>query len=171
MGKFSDFSVAWKDKTYHVITICNSTISNLEFEIGQETGNKIMSFDVTGEDGTVGFCRVMIPTELMNYSYIVLVDEEEIIPIILSVSNNTHAYLYFTYVHSSHAITIISSKLLNLYNELLDEHLKLQTDFHNLNSTYYRLLGNYAQLLEIMTNYNASYQQHLTRLSIASRKL
>lgn len=168
MGKFSDFSVTWKDKTHHVTTICNSTVSNLEFEIGRETGNKIMSFDVTGEDGTVGFCRVMIPTELMNYSYIVFVDEEEIIPIILSVSNNTHAYLYFTYVHSSHAITIISSKLLNLYNELLDEHLKLQADFRNLNSTYYQLLGNYgallgnyAQLLESYDRLNASYRQHL----------
>jgi parallel beta-helix repeat protein len=161
MGKFSDFSVAWKDKTYHAITICNSTISNFRFEVGRETGNKMMSFYVTSEDGKAGFCRVVIPTELMNYSYIVLVDEEEIIPIILSVSNNTHAYLYFTYVHSSHAITIISSKLLNLYNELLDEHLKLQTDFRNLNSTYYRLLGNYAQLLESYDKLNASYRQHL----------
>jgi hypothetical protein len=110
----------------------------------------------------------MIPTELMNYSHIVLVDEEEIIPTLLNVSNKTHVYLYFTYVHSSRTITIISSKLLNLYNELLDEHLKLQTDFYNLNSTYYEILvnysalrGNYAQLLESYDKLNASYQQYL----------
>lgn len=161
MGKYSDFAVTWKDKTYHATTICNSTISNLRFEIGQETGNKIMSFDVTGKEGKTGFCRVMIPTELMNYSYIVLIDEEEIIPTLLSVSNSTHAYLYFTYAHSSRTITIISSKLLNLYNELLGKYLKLQTDFHNLNSTYHEFLINYTYLLENYGMLNASYQQHL----------
>jgi parallel beta-helix repeat protein len=168
MGKYSDFHIAWKGKTYQVTTICNSTISNFRFEVGRETGNRIMSFDVTSEDGKTGFCRVMIPTELMNYSYIVLVDEEEITPIILGVSNNTHAYLYFTYVYGEHEITMISSNLLRLYNELLNKHAKLQTDFHNLNSTYYEFLvnygvhlSNYNQLLESFDRLNASYQQYL----------
>ena len=161
MGKFSDFSVAWKDKTHHVTTICNSTISNLEFEIGKETGNKIISFHVTGEDSTVGFCRVMIPTELMNYSYIVLVDEEEIIPALLDVSNKTHTYLYFVYAYSNHTVVIISSKTLYLYNEILDKYVKLQADFYNLNLTYYRFLVNYTHLLESYGILNASYLQHL----------
>jgi len=161
MGKYSDFSVSWKDKTYHVITICNSTISNLRFEVGRETGNKIMNFDIAGEEGEAGFCRIMIPTELMNYSYIVLVDEEETIPTLLSVSNNTHTYLYFTYAHSSRTITIISSKLLNLYNELQDKYFRLQTDFYNLNSTYHEFLVNYTYLLGSHGMLNTSYQQHL----------
>jgi len=168
MGMLSYFKVTWKEETHHVTTICNSTISDFRFEIARETGNKIISFNVTGEDGTVGFCRVMIPTELMNYSYIVLVDREEIIPTLLDISNKTHAYLYFTYVHSSHTITIISSKLLYLYNELLDKYVKLQTDFYDLNSTHYELLnnygallGNYSQLLERYGTLNASYQEHL----------
>ena len=158
MGKFSDFRVAWKDKTYHATTICNSIISNFRFEVERETGNKIMSFNVTGKNGTVGFCRVMIPIELMNYSYIVLIDEEEVIPTLLNVSDKAHAYLYFTYVHSSHTVTIISSKLLYLYNELLDKYAKLQIDFDNLNSTYYELLNNYGALL-------GSYSQLLERYS------
>jgi len=161
MGKYSDFGVAWKNKTYHVITICNSTISNLEFEIEKETGNKIISFHVTGEDGTVGFCRVMIPTELMNYSYIVLVDEEEIIPALLDVSNKTHTYLYFVYAHSNHTVAIISSKTLYLYNEILDKYVKLQADFNDLNSVYHGFLVNYTHLLESYGMLNASYVQHL----------
>jgi parallel beta-helix repeat protein len=161
MGKFSDFSVTWKDKTHHITTICNSTISNLEFEIGRETGNKIISFQVTGKDGTIGFCRVMIPTELMNYSYIVLIDEEEIIPALLDVSNKTHVYLYFVYTHSNHTVAIISSKTLYLYNEILDKYVKLQADFYNLNLTYYRFLVNYTHLLESYGMLNASYVQHL----------
>ena len=168
MGMFSDFKVTWKEETYQVTTICNSTISDFRFEVGPETGNKIISFRVTGEDGTVGFCRVMIPTQSMNYSYIVLVDKEEIILTLLDISNKTHAYLYFTYVHSSHTITIISSELLYLYNELLDKYAKLQIEFYSLNSTYYELLDNYgalldnySQLLERYGALNASYREHL----------
>lgn len=159
MGKFSDFRVTWKDKTYHTTTICNSTISNFRFEIGRETANKIISFNVSGEDGTIGFCRVMIPTELMNHPPIVLIDEEEITPTLLDASNKTGIRLYFAYVHSSHAITIISSKLMFLYNELLDRYLRLQTDSQDLNSTYHELLDNYSQLLEHYGRLNASYQE------------
>ena len=168
MGMFSVFEVTWKEETYDVTTVCNSTISNFRFEIGSETGNKIIRFNVTGEDGTVGFCRIMTPAELMNYPYIVLVDEEEITLTLLDVSNGTHVYLYFTYIHSSHTITIISSKTLYLYNELLNKHVRLQIDLYNLNATYYGLLnkynillGNYSQLQGSYRELNNSYQEHL----------
>jgi len=168
MGTFSDFTVTWKEETYHVTTVCNSTISDFRFEIRPETGNKIIRFNATGNDGTVGFCRVAVPTELMNHPFIVLVDEEEITPTLLDVSDSTHVYLYFTYIHSSHTITIISSKTLHLYNELLDKHVKLQIDLYNLNATYYDLLnnynillGNHSQLQESYRELNNSYQEHL----------
>jgi parallel beta-helix repeat protein len=166
MGTFSDFKITWKQETHHVTTICNSTISEFRFEVGTETGNKIISFNVTGKDGTVGFCRVTAPTDLTNYPFIVLVDEEETTPTLLNVSDKTHAYLYFTYTHSSHTITIISSKLPYLYNELLDKYAKLQIDFDDLNSTYHELLnnqstllGNYSQLLESYNSLNKAYQE------------
>jgi parallel beta-helix repeat protein len=168
MGTFSDFKITWKQETHHVTTICNSTISEFRFEVGTETGNKIISFNVTGKDGTVGFCRVATPTDLTNYPFIVLVDEEETIPTLLNVSDKTHAYLYFTYTHSSHTITMISSKLLYLYNELLDKYAKLQIDFDDLNSTYHELLnnqstllGNYSQLLESYSTLNLTTHELL----------
>jgi parallel beta-helix repeat protein len=173
MGMFSDFSVIYQEETYHVTVISNSTVSEFEFEIGPETGNKMIRFNVTGKDGTVGFCRVRIPTELMNYSYIVLVDSEEIVPTFLGVSNATYVYLYFTYIQSSHAITIISSKTLYLYNELLDKYIMLQIDLYNLNSTYHDLLsnynvflGNYFQLQEGYRELNDSYQEHLSNYTV-----
>jgi len=172
MGMFSDFPVIHQEETYHVTTICSSTISGFRFEIGPETGNKIIRFNVTGKDGTVGLCRVRIPTALMNYPYIVLAGAEEIVPTILDISNETHAYLYFTYTHSSYTITIISSKTLHLYNELLDRHARLQIDLYNLNSTYNDLLnnysilsGNYSQLQEDYHELNSSYQEHLLQYS------
>jgi len=168
MGTFSILNVAFESETHHVTTICNSTISGFRFEIGTETGSKIIRFNVTGEVGTVGFCRVSIPTKLMDYPNIVLFDTEEIFPTLLDVSNSVSICLYFTYNHSEHTVTIISSKTLYLYNELLDKYVKLETDLQNLNTTYYDclnnygiLLGNYNQLQKRYLELNNSYQNHL----------
>ena len=139
----------------------------------------MIRFNATGEDGTSGFCRVKMPTRLMNYPYIVLVDGEEITPTLLNVSNETYAYLYFTYLHTNHSITIISSKTLALYYQLLDEYLKLQDDLNGLNKTYNRelndsyqmlsdlnvtyheLLDNYLRLQESLHDLNETYLEHL----------
>ena len=133
----------------------------------------MIRFNVTGQDGTVGFCRIMIPTGLMNHPYIVLVGAEEVLPTLLGVSNETFAYLYFTYIHSGHSIAIIASKTLYLYNELLDKHVKLQMDLYNLNATYYDLLnnysillGNYSQLQESYRELNSSHYALLNNYSI-----
>jgi len=147
MGMFSIFNITFESETYSVTTISNSTISFFRFELGTETGNKIIRFIASGADGTVGFCRVTVPTGLMLPPYIVSIDGEEIIPESLNVSNGAHVCLYFTYLNKNQTITIIYSETLHLYNELLEEHLKLQSDFYRLNSTYYALLNNYSLLL------------------------
>jgi hypothetical protein len=104
----------------------------------------------------------------MTYPHIVLVDSEEIIPTVLNVSNEAYACLYFTYLHENHTITIISSKTLALYFELLDKYLQLQNDLYDLNETYYALSGNYNILLYNYTqlqvrfhDLNDSYLKHL----------
>jgi len=158
MGTFYEFSITLGRETYSATVISNSTISVFRFQIGAETGNKMIHFNATGEDGTLGFCRVKMPTRLMNYPYIVLVDSDEIIPTLLNVSNEAYAYLYFTYLHTNHSITIISSKTLALYFELLDEYLKLQKDRYDLNKTYNILLSNYTQLQISFGELNDSYQ-------------
>jgi len=163
MGLFSDFNVSFKGEIYYVSIISNSTVSNFEFKIGAETGNKIILFSVDGKEGTVGFCRVIIPTEFMDYPFIVLVDGEEVILTILGVSNATYSYLYFTYVHSSHNITIISSVALHLYSELLNQYVKLQGNLQDLNVTYYVLLNDYYALLN---NYSIRLQMDLYHLNV-----
>ena len=159
MGAFSDFDVTLDGETYDVAVISNSTISAFEFEIGRETRNRIMRFNATSEDDASGFCRVRIPTKLMNYSYIVMIDGEEIIPTLLNVSSETYFYLYFTYLHKTNAITIIYSEALHLYDELLDRYLKLHMDLYNLNVTYYVLLGNYDILLGNYTQLQTSFNE------------
>jgi len=97
MGMFSDFNAT---SEYPVQTICNSTISAFQFN-----GTAIV-FKVAGEGGTTGFCRICIPTALMNSPYDVLVDGIEVPFTLLSCSNATQSYLYFVYAHSTHETII-----------------------------------------------------------------
>jgi parallel beta-helix repeat protein len=98
MGMFTEFNATSEQ---HVQTICNSTISDFHFN-GTAT-----SFNVTGEDGTAGFCRICIPTALMNDTYRVFVNGTEVPCNVLACSNSTHGYLYFTYSHSTKEIVIV----------------------------------------------------------------
>ena len=183
MGGFSSFDATLASEMYEISTISNSTVSDFEFIVGTETGNKIIKFNVTGAEGTVGFSRIAIPIRLMNTSVIVLVGEREIIPTWLNSQNTALNYLYLTYSHSNQTILIISSKTLDLYNQLLDKFLtlnatyygllgnfttQLQTDLSGLNGTfngllssYASLLGNYSKLQQSYLDLNNSYQEHL----------
>ncbi len=178
MGMFSDFNITSMGEAQHITVISNSTVSNFRFEIGAETGSRIIRFTVTGKSGTIGFCRVKIPAVLMSYPYVVLVDSEEVIPNLLNVSNGQCVYLYFSYKHSTYTVTIISPKALNLYNELLEKYLMLQMDLDNLNITYHDLLssysflfGNYSLLQENYRELNSSYLEHLLRYSESEQNI
>jgi len=98
MGMFSNFNAT---SEHHVQTICNSTISDFQFN------GTAICFNVTGEDGTVGFCRTCIPRALMNETYKVFVNGTEVSHTLLTCSNSTHNYLYFTYNHSTQEVVII----------------------------------------------------------------
>jgi len=111
----------------------------------------------------------------MEGPYAVMVDEEVVNATELPISNSTHAFLYFTYFHTTHEVTIVP-KLLYLYYDLLDKYTRLLTDFARLNSTYYELLddysllqGNYSHLLNSYDTLNASYQEHLLDYSELQR--
>lgn len=108
MGMLSAFNAIWEEQSHPVNVISNSTVSDFDFRVRYEPEiRREISFNVTGEDDTVGFCRVMIPTELMNHSYTVLVNGEEANTTLLDISNSTHAYLYFTYKLSTKHVLII----------------------------------------------------------------
>jgi len=98
MGIFSDFNAT---SEFNVQTICNSTISNFQFN------GTAISFNVTGLEGTTGFCRICIPTALMDDTYRVFVNGTEVSYTLLPCSNSTHSYLYFTYNHSTQEVIII----------------------------------------------------------------
>lgn len=98
MGIFSNFNVV---PDQHITTISNSTISDFQFN-----GTAII-FKVAGVEGTNGFCRIRIPTALLNTSYRVLLNDTEIPCTLLPCSDANYSYLYFSYTHSTHNLTII----------------------------------------------------------------
>jgi parallel beta-helix repeat protein len=107
MGPFSDFTVTWEEQLHHITTICNSTISNFNFNDAYNGSMKALIFNVTGEDETAGFCRIRIPTTLINNAFTVYVDGVNTTYTLLPRSNATHSYLYFTYEHSTKEVVII----------------------------------------------------------------
>jgi parallel beta-helix repeat protein len=156
MGRFSDFNVAFQKQNFEVAVISNSTVSDFRFELGSETGNKIMRYHAEGANGTLGFSRVRIPRALMDYPYTVIAGEE-VSSTLLAFSNSTYAYVYFTYNHTTQSITIFTSKAMSLYVDLLRTHLDLETNLASLNSTYQTLLANYSSLLANYTQLQQSY--------------
>ena len=104
MGIFSDFEAT---SEHHIQTICNSTVSDFLFEYFTPSEMRVISFNVMGEDGTTGFCRICIPTVLMNETYKVLVNGTESSYDLLPDSNKTYSCLYFTYSHPKQEVLII----------------------------------------------------------------
>jgi parallel beta-helix repeat protein len=149
VGFFSDFGILLQQEEYDINIISNSTISNFSFEVGTETGNRIIRFDVASKDGTVGFSRVEIPNELMEYPYIVVIGNEEVTPTLLPFSNETDSFLYMKYPYENQTITIIYSDMMHLYDAL-------QTNFLDLNASYYGLLDKYLALQTVLSSLNAS---------------
>jgi len=104
------FNVTLHGKTAGIVDIdSNSTVSNFEFKIN----NIEIGFSVTGPSGTLGFCNVTIPRDLMiGEPWLIFVDG---VPTDIVVSGNeTHTFLYFTYTHSTHNVVVrgtwVSSK-------------------------------------------------------------
>ncbi len=94
----------WDAESRYVEVITNSTVSNFKIDIIE----KVISFNVTGEEG-LGICRIIIPNTIANTlwlgNYTVLVNG-----LAVEFRNWTdveNIYIYFSYPHSEHAVTII----------------------------------------------------------------
>lgn len=100
MGPFNSFSAGtWDETPYYVHTVSNSIVSDFAFS----EDDKLVSFNVTGPDATLGFCRVSIPNGLLWCDTL----EEWNVTIngnpptyLKAIENTDYTYLYFTYDHS-----------------------------------------------------------------------
>jgi len=93
----------WNGKAYTVDVVSNSTVSGFQFNPSE---GALLRFNVTGDDGTSGFCRVTIPKSLLwvEDGWTVYVGDESVNYKIIPDENYT--YLYFTYNHSTKTVVI-----------------------------------------------------------------
>jgi parallel beta-helix repeat protein len=109
MSPINSFDVGtWNAVAYSVDTVSNSSIANLSFNPAAKT----LSFNVSGANGTKGFCRVSIPLPLMfcanpeDWTVTVngmLIEDRAVF------SDANYTYIYFTYNHSTEAVQIQST--------------------------------------------------------------
>lgn len=158
-GPLTDFAVVSTGNEYHIVTISNSTITGFRFGLGSETGNKILVFNAANAKNVAGFCRMTIPNEFMRYPYVMLMDDGEVTPTLLSVSNSTYAFIYFAFSGQNRTVTIISSRVQNRYDELLAKYLEVQANLTDLNLKYFALLSDYSALLAQLSSLNGSYNE------------
>jgi parallel beta-helix repeat protein len=102
--EFFDAGV-WEWTSYFVGVVSNSTVS--DFTFNPETA--LVRFNVEGEDGTTGFCRVTVPKGLLDTedNWVVLVDGASVTPTVNEDTDST--YLYFAYDHSAKTVEIIGT--------------------------------------------------------------
>jgi parallel beta-helix repeat protein len=105
MGPFHTFDVGtWNGTAYSVDTVSNSTITSLSFNATLKT----LTFNVTGANGTMGFCRVGIPLSFMSGEWTVTVNGTQ--PQNLNITTyGNYTYVYFTYHHSTETVQIQST--------------------------------------------------------------
>jgi hypothetical protein len=99
MGIFTNFTIDYEKQSYFLSTICNSTISNFEFD---ESNGRI-GFDVIGRNGTVGFCRIAMPVTLIQNECIILVDGK--VPLVFGKNWSTSTYGYRCFVYANTGVT------------------------------------------------------------------
>lgn len=163
MGMFSEFT-ATTNATYFVDIVSNSTISSFRYETGRETGNKMITFNANGQTGGTGFCRMTIPTSIIDYPLTIITNEGQAQGHLLTASNQIDAYLYFTYSSENQTITVFSSNDFQAYNSLLDKYNKLQADLDSLNATYQNLLISQNTTLQALLNSYTLLLQNFTQL-------
>jgi len=111
MAPFNTFYTGtWNDTAYYVDIVSNSTVSNLYLDANPDQSS--IYFDVFGEDEMGGFCRVAIPKSLLwaESNWTVHVNGLQLNYTL--IADESCAYLYFTYNHSTKTIQIIGSNVI-----------------------------------------------------------
>jgi parallel beta-helix repeat protein len=99
MGRFQEFSVNFNGEEYSVSLVSNSAISGFGFD----ANGRRMSFEAIGQNGTDGFCRVVVPEALVralgDSDFGFLVNGEK--PVVTRVwAEEASAYWYLSFANS-----------------------------------------------------------------------
>ena len=94
--------VTWDGSDFIVTTESNSTISDIDFTIGDH-----ITFTIAGETGSTGYTYIELPRAFMDGTFSIMING---IPSPYAMwQNETHTRLYFVYTHSTKAVTIFGT--------------------------------------------------------------
>ena len=110
MGMLYSYDVSYVQPGLTVTMVSNSTVSDFAVAVWIEHPEiRLIIFKIRGETG-LGFCRLCIPKDLMPPPYVVIIDGGQT-PVMYYngtlFDNGTHRWIYFTYPHSEHEVTIL----------------------------------------------------------------
>jgi hypothetical protein len=88
--------------TYNVTIFANSTISNFDYNQTSE----IIRFNQTGPNGSKGLCTTLVPLNLMNVSYFVVLVNGNATSF-TDFKDGTSNFLTFTYTHSTAEVKVL----------------------------------------------------------------
>jgi hypothetical protein len=97
----------WCGTSWNISVVSNSTVSGIHFNPDE---GPIIRFNVTGENGTEGFCSVAIPRSLLwvDDGWTIRVGDAEI-KNYTTMQDEEYTYLYFAYNHSTKTVYIIGT--------------------------------------------------------------
>jgi parallel beta-helix repeat protein len=105
MGTFSSYRIESENDSY-VTVITNSSILNFAFE----TRSRSIRLTVEGSNGTYGFCRMIIPKNVVEPNIEIIIDDG-LTPVLnanCSLNNDSlNTWIYFAYHQSKHEISVV----------------------------------------------------------------
>ena len=103
-------NVTVDENPYLISTFSNSTVSDLTFSKAEAR----LSFTVDGLSGTIGFCDITIPSELMSGTFSLYKDDVLLVEDMdyIQSFNGTHYTFSLTYEHNTHTIEIFSTTVI-----------------------------------------------------------
>jgi len=106
----------WEWNSYYVDITSNSTVSDFFFDPAE---GAFINFNVTGAEGTTGYCRVTIPKGLLSSEdgWNVVVNGEPVTPTIDEDTETVN--LYFTYSLSTKTVEIIGTDAIPEFPSLI----------------------------------------------------
>jgi len=111
----TEHTVTVDETEFTIKILSNSTVKNLQLHAPEPK----ITFNVTGPAGSAGFCNVTIPKSLIwtTDSWTVLVDGQ---PATFSITEDAeNTYVYITYQHSEHEITIEGTDIVAEFGNIL----------------------------------------------------
>jgi len=105
----STFTINVNDTTFSVNVFSNSTV--LDFNFNKE--EKQITFNITGPEGTTGYCNVTIPKALLKaepyWNWTILLNGVNITQYATILENENYTFIYFTYIHTTKNVQIIGT--------------------------------------------------------------